>query len=131
MALDFSIAENRVGTEIVAAAMAVHSALGPGLLESTYERCLAYEIEKRALRARNQVSIPLRYGDLFIENAYKIDLLVNDLVVVEIKSLEGVTSVHRAQLMSYLRLGGFRLGFLLNFNVAHLRDGIVRRANGL
>jgi GxxExxY protein len=123
--------ENRIGTEIIAAAIAVHSALGPGLLESTYEACLAHEILKRALRARRQVLIPLRYGDLLIEDAYRIDLLIDNLVAVEIKAIETVLPVHRAQLVSYLRFGGFKLGYLLNFNVAHMRDGIVRRANGL
>lgn len=131
MALDLQIAENRIGLEVVSAAMTVHSILGPGLLESTYETCLAHEVSKRAFRARKQVSIPLHYGDLLVENAYKIDLLVNDLVVVEIKSIETVLPVHRGQLVSYLRLGGYKLGYLLNFNVAHMRDGIIRRVNGL
>jgi GxxExxY protein len=123
--------ENRIGTEIVAASMRVHSTLGPGLLESTYETCLAHELSKRALRARKQISMPLRYDDLLIEDAFRIDLLVGDLVVVEIKSVEVVHPVHRGQLLSYLRMGGYRLGYLLNFNVAHMRDGIVRMANGL
>ena len=125
------IPENRIGAQIIAAAMAIHSALGPGLLESTYEACLAHEMSKRALRARRQVLIPLRYGDLLVEDAYRIDLLIDDLVALEIKSVETLLPVHRAQLLSYLRLGGFKLGYLLNFNVAHMRDGIVRRANGL
>jgi GxxExxY protein len=123
--------ENRIGTEIIASAMAVHSFLGPGLLESAYETCLAYEVSKRALRARRQISVPLRYGDLMVEDAYKIDLLVDDLVVVEIKAIETVLPVHRGQVLSYLRLGGYKLGYLLNFNVTHMRQGIVRMANGL
>jgi GxxExxY protein len=123
--------ENRIGTEIIASAMAVHSFLGPGLLESAYETCLAYEVSKRALRARRQISVPLRYGDLMVEDAYKIDLLVDDLVVVEIKAIETVLPVHRGQVLSYLRLGGYKLGYLLNFNVTHMREGIVRMANGL
>jgi GxxExxY protein len=127
----FEAAENRAGTQIIAAALAVHSALGPGLLESTYERCLAHELSKRDLRASAQVSIPLRYGDLLIEDAYKIDLLVDNLVVIEVKAVEAILPVHRGQLMSYLRLGGYKLGYLLNFNVAHMREGIIRRANGL
>ena len=116
---------------MIASAMAVHSALGPGLLESTYETCLAYEITKRALCARRQVSLPLRYADLLVENAYRVDLLIEDLVVVEVKSLESILPVHRGQILSYLRLGGYKLGYLLNFNVAHMRDGIVRQVNGL
>lgn len=123
--------ENRIGTEIIASSMRVHSVLGPGLLESTYETCLAYELSRRALRARKQISIPLRYDDLLIDDAYRIDLLVNDLVVVEVKSIEAVHPVHRGQVLSYLRMGGYKLGYLLNFNVAHMRDGIVRMANGL
>jgi len=125
------LAEDRIGTQIIDAAMAVHSALGPGLLENTYEVCLAHEISKRDLRARAQVSIPLRYGSLLVDNAYRVDLLVDDLVVVEIKAVETTLPVHRSQLLSYLRLGGFKLGYLLNFNVAHMRNGIVRRVNGL
>jgi GxxExxY protein len=128
---DADIPENRIGTAIVASAMAVHSALGPGLLEHTYELCLAHELSKRALRARRQLPLPLRYSDLLIENAYKIDVLVDDLVVVEVKAVETILPVHRGQLMSYLRLGSYKLGYLLNFNVAHMRDGIIRRANGL
>lgn len=128
---DAEIAENRVGTAIVASAMAVHSGLGPGLLEHTYELCLAYELSKRALRAHRQFSIPLRYDDLFVKDAYKIDLLVDNLVVVEVKAVEAILPVHRSQLVSYLRLGGYKLGYLLNFNVAHMRDGITRRVNKL
>jgi GxxExxY protein len=125
------LAEDRIGTQIIDAAMAVHSALGPGLLENTYEICLAHEISKRHLRTRAQVSIPLRYGSLLVNNAYRVDLLVDDLVVVEIKAVETTLPVRRSQLLSYLRLGGFKLGYLLNFNVAHMRNGIVRRVNGL
>lgn len=125
------IPENKIGTDIIAAAIAVHSALGPGLLEGTYEACLVYEISKRARSARNQVSLPLRYGDLVIENAYRIDLLIDDLVVVEVKAVETVLPVHRGQVLSYLRMGGYRLGYLLNFNVPHMRDGIIRQVNGL
>jgi GxxExxY protein len=123
--------EDRIGTQIIDAAMMVHSALGPGLLENTYQACLAYEISRRDLRARAQVSIPLRYRDLSIDNAYRIDLLVSGLVVVEIKAVDNILQVHRSQLLSYLRLGGFKVGDLLNFNVAHMRDGIVRRVNRL
>ena len=123
--------ENSIGTAIVASAMTVHSALGPGLLESAYEFCLAHELSKRGLDVRKQVSIPIVYDELTIENGYRIDLLTNDLVVVELKAIEAVTPVHRAQLLSYLRLGGFKLGYLLNFNVAHMRDGVMRLVNGL
>ena len=122
---------NHIGTQIIEAAIAVHSALGPGLLESVYENCLSHELSLRDLRVRAQVPSPLRYGDLLVENAYRIDLLIDELVVVEIKAVETIQPVHRAQILSYLRLGGFKLGYLLNFNVAHMREGIVRRVNGL
>jgi GxxExxY protein len=125
------VTENEIGTAIIAAAMKVHAAVGPGLLESAYETCLLYELEKRGLPVCRQVSIPLRYEDLTIDNGYRIDLLVGDRVVVELKALEMILPVHRAQLLSYLRLGRFKLGYLLNFNVARMRDGIVRLVNGL
>ena len=105
--------------------------LAPGLLESAYETCLLYELEKLGLPVLRQVMIPLRYENLTIDNGYRIDLLVGERVVVELKAVEAILSVHRAQLLSYLRLGGFKLGYLLNFNVARMRDGIVRLVNGL
>ena len=123
--------ENEIGDALIGAAMKVHSAVGPGLLESAYEACLLYELEKRRFRVRKQVLLPLRYEDLALDAGYRVDLLVEDLVVVELKAIETVLPVHRAQLLSYLRLGGFRLGYLLNFNVAHMRDGITRIVNGL
>jgi GxxExxY protein len=125
------VTENQIGDALIGAAMKVHSALGPGLLESAYEACLLYELEKRRVRARKQVVLPLRYEDLTLDAGYRIDLLVEDSVIVELKAIESVLPVHRAQLLSYLRLGGFRLGYLLNFNVAHMREGITRIVNGL
>jgi GxxExxY protein len=125
------VTENDIGSVLLAAAMKVHSALGPGLLEGAYELCLSYELEKAGLQVRKQVGLPARYEELRIETAYRVDLLVNDRVVVELKAIESVLPVHRAQLLSYLRLGGFKLGYLLNFNVLHMRDGIVRLVNGL
>ena len=122
---------NEVGTDIIGAAIAVHSALGPGLLESVYELCPSHELSRRGLRVQNQVCIPVRYGVLVIENGYRIDMIVNEHVVVELKAIETVQPVHRAQVMSYLRLRRFRLGYLLNFNVSRMRDGIVRFVNGL
>jgi GxxExxY protein len=111
--------------------MKVHSAVGPGLLESAYELCLAHELTTQELKVSNQIQIPIRYENLIIDNGYRIDLLVNDRVVVELKAIETILPVHRGQLLSYLRLGGFKLGYLLNFNVAHMRDGITRMVNGL
>jgi GxxExxY protein len=120
-----------VGHAIIGAAMKVHSVVGPGLLESAYETCLLYELEKQRLRASRQVLVPIRYEELVVDNGYRIDLLVEDAVVVELKAVAAILPVHRGQLLSYLRLGGFKLGFLLNFQAAHMRDGIVRMVNGL
>ena len=96
----------------------------PGLLESAYGICPAHEMSKRGLRVREQVYVPIHYDSLVIENGYRLDLLVDDTVVVELKSIEAVLPVHRGQVLSYLRLGGFRLGYLLNFNVAHSVRGL-------
>ena len=123
--------EEEVGYAIIGAAIKLHSSLGPGLLEGAYETCLVYELEKQRLRARRQVPVTIRYDELTIDNGYRIDLLVEDLVVVELKAVPAILAVHRAQLLSYLRFGGFKLGLLLNFHVAHMRDGIVRMVNGL
>jgi GxxExxY protein len=125
------VTENEIGDAIIASAMKVHTSLGPGLLESAYETCLLYELEKLGLPVQRQVLIPRHYEELTIDNGYRVDLLVGDRVVVELKVLEAIPPVHRAQLLSYLRLGGFKLGYLLNFNVARMRDGIVRLVNGL
>jgi GxxExxY protein len=125
------VTENDIGTAIIASAMTVHSAVGPGLLESAYETCLLYELEKQGVPVRRQVLVPIRYADLTIDNGYRIDLLVGDRVVVELKAVGAILPVHRGQLLSYLKLGGFKLGYLLNFNVAHLRDGIVRMVNNI
>ncbi len=123
--------ENDIGTAIIASAMRVHSTVGPGLLESAYETCLLYELEKQRLPVRRQVLIPIRYQDLTIDNGYRVDLLVADRVVVELKVVDTILPVHRGQLLSYLKLGNFKLGYLLNFHVAHMRDGIVRMANNV
>ncbi len=123
--------EEDIGHAVIGAAMKVHSAVGPGLLESAYEMCLIYELEKQRISVQSQISIPIRYEELTIENGYRIDLLVGGLVVVELKAVPAILPVHRGQLLGYLKLGGFKLGLLLNFNVAHMRDGIVRLVNGL
>jgi len=126
-----TLIENEIGNAIVGAAMKIHSAVGPGLLESAYETCLLYELERQGHPVRRQMSIPIRYEDLTIDNGYRVDLLVRDLVVVELKAIEVVLPVHRAQPLSYLKLGQSKLGYLLNFHVAHMRDGIFRMVNGL
>lgn len=114
---------------IVDAAMKVHSALGPGLLESAYEVCLTHELRKRELDVMTQVVVPIVYDGVSLEKAYRLDILVEG-VVVEVKTVAKVMPVHHAQLLSYLRLGGHSVGLLLNFQVARMRDGIVRVANG-
>lgn len=114
------------GRTILDSAFAVHRALGPGLLESAYEACLVHELEKRGRRVRRQPVLPLEYDGLKLEAGYRLDLLVDDSVIVEVKSTDALASVHEAQLLTYLRLSRLRLGYLLNFNVARLKDGIRR-----
>jgi GxxExxY protein len=121
---------NALSREIIAAAMKVHSALGPGLLESTYEACLQHELTKAGFRTQTQVGLPVVYDSLKLEVGYRIDLLVEDLVIVELKSVETISPIHQAQLLSYLKLSGKSLGLIINFNVTHLKDGIKRMVNG-
>jgi GxxExxY protein len=109
--------------------MKVHSALGPGMLESVYEKCLKHELTKRGLKVVSQVWLPVLYDGVEIEGGYRIDLLVEDSVVVELKVVEQLLEVHKAQLLSYLKLSGKSVGLLINFNVVHLRDGIRRLVN--
>jgi GxxExxY protein len=125
------VREEEIGRAIIGAAIKVHSVVGPGLLENAYETCLLYELEKQDLPVRRQVVIPIRYEDLQIDNGYRIDLLVGEQLVVELKAVETILAVHRGQLLSYLRLGGFKLGYILNFNVTRMRKGIVRMVNGI
>lgn len=119
-----------IGRTILDAAFRVHSALGPGLLEGVYEACLAHELAKQLPVAR-QVVQPVSYDGLEIESGYRLDLLVADKVVVELKAVEKITDLHLAQLLSYLKLGDYKLGYLINFNVLRLKDGIKRVVNGL
>jgi len=115
--------------EIVDSAMKVHTALGPGMLESVYEKCLRHELTKRGLTVMSQVWVPVIYDGVEIEGAYKIDLLVEDRIIVELKVVEHMLEVHKAQLLSYLKLSNKHVGLLINFNVVHLRDGIRRMVN--
>jgi GxxExxY protein len=121
---------NRITGNIVSAAMKVHSHLGPGLLESAYEACLAHELRNQGLGVAQQVGLPVIYDGERIDLGYRIDMIVEDLVIVEIKSVEAMNPVHQAQLLSYLRLSGRNVGLLINFHVAHLRDGIKRMVDG-
>jgi GxxExxY protein len=117
---------NRLTAMIIGAAIEVHRYLGPGLLESAYELCLLYELEQLGLRVERQKGLPLVYKDVGLEIGYRIDLLVEGLIVVEIKAVENVLPVHEAQVLTYLKLSGCPLGLLLNFNVPLLKDGIHR-----
>jgi GxxExxY protein len=110
--------------------MRVHSELGPGLLESTYTACLQHELKKAGFRAESQVGLPVYYDGVKLELGYRIDLLVENVVIVELKSVDGISPVHQAQIISYLKLSGRFLGLLINFNVVHLKDGIRRFVNG-
>jgi GxxExxY protein len=120
-----------IGKIVVDAVIKVHSKLGPGLLESVYEICLAHELSRRGLRVECQVSVPIVYDNIEIQQAYKIDLLVEDAVVLELKTVELVHPKHGAQLLTYMKLSGCRLGFLVNFYEALAKDGIHRRVNNL
>jgi GxxExxY protein len=120
---------NQVSGIIVDAAMKVHSALGPGLLESAYEACLIRELRKRGLRVESQVPISVVYDGETLDVGYRADLIVEAVVLVELKSVETVLPIHKAQLLSYLRLSRKEVGLLINFNVEHLRDGIKRVIN--
>ena len=123
--------ENEVSKQIVDAAYRIHTTLGPGLLESVYALTLAWELEQRGLRVVRQPEIPVIYQGTRIEVGFRADLLVEDKVIIEVKSVEVLAPVHKKQLLTYLRLADKRLGLLLNFNVALIKDGITRIANGL
>ena len=115
-----------IATEIVDCAIKVHKALGPGLLESAYQHCHAFELKKRGWDAQTEVKLPLLYEDQRIDVGYKIDILINKLVIVENKSVESLLPVHEAQLLTYMKLSGCKLGFLLNWNVPLMKQGIKR-----
>lgn len=123
--------ENQIGTIVVDTAIMLHRSLGPGLLESVYELTLAHELEKRGLAVKRQISIPIIYDNLHFDEGFRADLIVNDSVILELKSVAAITPAHRKQIQTYLRLSGKKLGFLLNFGEAMMKDGIVRAVNGL
>jgi len=112
---------------IIAAAMEVHSKLGPGLLESAYEECLCHELKLRGIPFVRQVPLPIKYKGIQLKNGYRIDLIINDEILVELKSVEGIHPIHKAQLLTYLKLTGKKVGLLINFCVSSLKDGIIRR----
>lgn len=120
---------NQITEMILKCAYSVHSALGPGLLESAYEECLFYELKQAGLNVEKQKSLPLVYKEVKLDAGYRMDLLVENRVVIEIKSIEAFTDVHIAQVLTYLKLSGCKIGLLLNFNVSSLKNGIKRLAN--
>ncbi|MBL8854472.1 MAG: GxxExxY protein [Planctomycetaceae bacterium] len=120
---------SEITAQIVDAAIKVHTALGPGLLESAYEACLAHELRKRNLRVETQVALPVHYDGVEIELGYRIDLLVEGAVIVELKAVRELLPIHEAQWLSYLKLSRKKIGLLINFHVLRLKDGIKRMAN--
>jgi GxxExxY protein len=118
-----------VGAAIINAAIKVHKALGPGLLESVYESCLCYELSKRGIPFRRQVDMPVRYEEVLIETGFRIDDLADECVIAEIKAKEAIIPIDEAQLLTHLKLANIRLGFLLNFNVELMKNGIKRMVN--
>ncbi len=122
---------NALSRKIIGAALTIQARLGPGLLENAYQACLEYELKKLGVPVQSQVALPLRYETVTLEVGYRIDLLVDDLLIVELKACESILPVHRAQLLSYLRLSGKRLGLLINFHAYPLKGGITRIVNTL
>ena len=122
---------NEISGEIVDAAFKVHSQLGPGLLESVYERVLTYELRKRGITVETQQIVPIRYDGIDFDEGFRLDLLVNDAVIVEVKSIDEIAAIHKKQLLTYLKLRDKRLGLLINFNVELIKQGITRIANGI
>jgi GxxExxY protein len=121
---------NNITRQIIGAAMKVHTTLGPRLLESAYRACLSHELRKQGLRTASEVGLPVIYQGEKIELGYRIDLIVADSVIVEIKCVEAINPVHKSQLLSYMRLSGRQVGLLINFHVEHLKDGIKRMVDG-
>ena len=118
---------DRLAEQIIGAAIEVHKQLGPGLLESAYEQCLAYELEQRGFHVERQKMLPIIYKGLRVDRGYRIDLLVEDQIVLELKTVDAISAVHEAQLLSYLKFARKPLGFILNFNTRRMIDGIKRR----
>ena len=123
--------ENRIAQAVVECAYEIHSKLGPGLLESVYQRVLSYELRKRGFKVESEVSIPLIYDGHTIDEAFRADLIVDQLVIIELKSIEQVQPIHKKQLITYLKLSDKKLGLLINFGSTLIKDGITRLVNGL
>ena len=124
------MSENEISSKIIGAAIEVHKQLGPGLLESTYETCLAYELKQMGLDVKQQQALPVVYKEVKLDAGYRIDLLVENKVIVEIKSVDALADIHTAQLLTYLKLKDLKLGLLINFNSVSVIDGLKRILNG-
>jgi GxxExxY protein len=122
--------ENQISKIVFDAALRVHKALGPGLLESAYEECLFYELKKLGLKVEKQKALPLIYEDVKLEVGYRVDIIIEDKFIIEIKAVEDLNDIHLAQLLTYLKLSNCKLGMLINFNVALIKNGIKRVING-
>lgn len=123
--------ENDISYDIRGAAFKVHTTLGPGLLESVYETALTYELKQKGYDVKTQLGVPMMYADIKMDVGFRLDILVNDLVIIEVKSVETLTDVHHKQLLTYLKLSNKKLGLLINFNSGSLKDSIVRIVNNL
>lgn len=123
--------ENELSNKIIGLAIEVHHSLGPGLLESAYKECLYYKLKKEGLAVAKEIPMPLVYEDVKLDCGYRIDILVESKIVIEIKSVEALNDVHLAQTLTYIKLGGYKLGLLINFNVYMLKEGIRRVVNNL
>ncbi len=121
--------KNTITSKIIGSAIEVHRQLGPGLLESTYQDCLIYELQQINLNVQKEVFIPLMYKNLKLDRGFRIDILVENSIVLELKAVDKITDIHKSQLLTYLKLGKFKLGLLLNFNVKILKQGITRIIN--
>lgn len=117
---------NSISYDIIGSAYKVHSSLGPGLLESTYEVCLAYKLKEMGYKVETQIALPVVFEDLKLEAGYRIDIMVENSIIIELKSVESIIPVHKAQLLTYMKLANIKLGLLINFNVADLKQGITR-----
>ena len=125
------MSENEISSKIIGAAIEVHKQLGPGLLESTYETCLAYELKQMGLDVKQQQALPVVYKEVKLDAGYRIDLLIENKVIIEIKSVESLADIHTAQLLTYLKLKDLKLGLLINFNSVRVVDGLKRIVNNL
>ena len=126
-----TLTENELAKEVIGCAISVHRNLGPGLLENAYQQCLAYELKKQGLNIEVEKPMPLIYDEIKMDCGYRVDILVENKLILELKAVEALNDVHLAQTLTYLKLSGYKLGLLMNFNVSILKNGIKRVVNGL